>query len=66
MVRNIVGVLVLVGMNKINPFDMKHLLEQKNNKLIYNQAPSYGLYLCNVLYENNSAINYNDWNNIFG
>lgn len=50
MVRNIVGTLVLVGMRKWQPIDVKVALEKKSRASAGITAPSCGLYLTSVTY----------------
>jgi len=50
MVRIIVGTLVKIGEGKINPEDMKTIIENKNRQLAGKTMPAYGLYLINVEY----------------
>lgn len=50
MVRIMVGALIMVGINKINPEDIKNYFERKDKSLIKITAPACGLYLNNVTY----------------
>ncbi len=50
MVRNIIGTLVLVGKNRIEPQEVKKILEAKNRKLAGPTAPPQGLCLVRVEY----------------
>ena len=50
MVRNIVGTLVAVGLNKISPDEFKQILESRNRALAGATAPAHGLILKNVVY----------------
>lgn len=50
MVRNLVGALMLVGENKIEPDQMNDMLESKTNKYNYITAPASGLYLEKIEY----------------
>ena len=50
MVRNIVGTLVQVGLGKITPEDVKHILEIKDRTLAPATAPAHGLFLKTVKY----------------
>lgn len=50
MVRNIVGTLVMVGDGKIQPDDMKNILEAKNRSAAGVTAPPEGLYFMKVDY----------------
>ncbi len=51
MVRNIIGLLVYVGKEKISPLEAKSLLEAKFRNSIFPTAPAKGLTLTKVLYE---------------
>jgi tRNA pseudouridine38-40 synthase len=50
MVRNIVGALVEVGLGKITPEDVKHILETKDRTRAPATAPAHGLFLKRVKY----------------
>ena len=50
MVRNIVGTLVDVGLNKITPLNFKQILLSKNRKQASATAPAHGLFLLQVDY----------------
>ncbi len=50
MVRNIVGTLVDVGLDKITPDDFKQILLSKNRNLAGITAPAHGLFLMEVKY----------------
>lgn len=50
MVRNIVGTLVDVGLEKITPSDFKIILESKDRNLAGVTAPAHGLFLMQVKY----------------
>ena len=50
MVRNIVGTLVDVGLDKISPADFKGILESKDRDQAGATAPAHGLFLTNVNY----------------
>ena len=50
MVRIIVGTLIDVGLGKINPTDVKTILEAKNRTVASETAPAKGLYLFKVQY----------------
>jgi len=50
MVRNIVGTLLLIGRNQIEPEDIKKILEANSRNAAGPTAPSYGLYLISVDY----------------
>ncbi len=52
MVRNIVGVLIEIGSNKIKVNDVQDILEKKDRREAGITAPSSGLYLMDVEYEN--------------
>ncbi|MFP3361215.1 tRNA pseudouridine(38-40) synthase TruA, partial [Planococcus sp. SIMBA_143] len=51
MVRIIVGVLLDVGQGRRNPEDINELLKQKDRPLVGETIPPQGLYLWNVVYE---------------
>ncbi|WP_404457082.1 tRNA pseudouridine(38-40) synthase TruA [Oceanobacillus kapialis] len=51
MVRIIVGVLLDIGQGRRNPEDIKTLLAQKDRRLVGETIPPQGLYLWNVVYE---------------
>ena len=53
MVRNIVAVLVKVGLEKYPPIKVKEILEAHDKSLVNQMAPSQGLYLLNVHYSPN-------------
>ncbi|MBF0120949.1 MAG: tRNA pseudouridine(38-40) synthase TruA [Desulfobacterales bacterium] len=50
MVRNLVGTLVYVGLQKITPDEFKQILLSKNRKLAAPTAPPQGLFLMQVKY----------------
>ena len=50
-VRNMVGLLIRVGQEKISPEDVKKILESKDRTKSGKTAPSEGLYLWNVEFE---------------
>lgn len=50
MVRNLVGTLIEVGENKINPKEIKTILESKNRENAYKTISPVGLYLKDVKY----------------
>lgn len=50
MVRNMVGALIMVGEEKIQPNAIKEMLEQEKNIYNYSNAPSQGLYLIDIKY----------------
>jgi tRNA pseudouridine38-40 synthase len=50
MVRNIVGTLVDVGLNKITPAEFKGILESKDRSNASATAPAHGLFLMEVKY----------------
>jgi tRNA pseudouridine38-40 synthase len=50
MVRNIVGTLVDVGLDKITPDDFKRILISKDRNLAGITAPAHGLFLVEVKY----------------
>ncbi len=51
MVRNIVGALVEVGLGRLTPDELKHILESKDRSLAPPPAPPQGLFLKEVVYE---------------
>lgn len=56
MVRNIVGVLLMVGEEKIEPIGLKDIIEAKNRRLAGPTAPAKGLHLVAVGYPEEFAI----------
>lgn len=50
-VRNMVGILIKVGENKISTEDVEKILESKDRTTGGKTAPSQGLYLVNISYE---------------
>jgi tRNA pseudouridine38-40 synthase len=50
MVRNIVGTLVDVGLDKITPDEFKQILVSKDRNLAGITAPAHGLFLTEVTY----------------
>jgi tRNA pseudouridine38-40 synthase len=50
MVRNIVGTLVDVGLEKITPDDFNRILKSKDRSDAGVTAPAHGLYLMQVQY----------------
>lgn len=50
MVRIIVGTLIDAGLGKLNPMDIKEILEAKDRKVAPETAPAKGLYLFKVQY----------------
>ena len=50
MVRIIAGTLVEVGMGKISPEAVKHIVESKDRTLAGHTAPPQGLFLVEVYY----------------
>ena len=50
MIRNIVGTVIDVGSGKINPVDIKNILDMKNRKYASSTASPNGLYLLDVKY----------------
>jgi len=50
MVRNLMGALLLVGENKIEPKCVKEMLDKKENIYHYKTVPACGLYLMKVEY----------------
>ncbi len=51
MVRNIAGTLVDAGRGKIEPEQVKKIIDSKDRKLASATAPAWGLYLKDVIYE---------------
>ena len=51
MVRNMVGLLIAVGEEKIEPSDIKEILEKEDRVFAKKTAPSEGLYLYDVYYD---------------
>lgn len=51
-VRNMVGILIKVGENKISTKDVEKILESKDRTKSGKTAPAEGLYLVEVIYEN--------------
>lgn len=58
MVRDIVGMLYLVGSYQRSTYFAKYALDQCNNTVFDKRAPPYGLYLANVRYTNDPPFNY--------
>ena len=50
MVRNIVGTLVAVGLDKLTPHDFKRILDSKDRSQAGATAPAQGLTLVKVNY----------------
>lgn len=50
-VRNMVGILIKVGENKLQPEEIKKIIESKDRTKSGKTAPAQGLYLTNVSYE---------------
>ena len=50
MVRMIVGTLIAVGSDKLDPFKIDELLDTKVNDRVSYKAPSQGLYLFDINY----------------
>lgn len=55
MVRNIVGTLVEVGLNRFSPEEVKRILKSRDRTQAGRTAPPQGLYLIRVLYAKPSA-----------
>ncbi len=55
MVRNIIGTLVDVGLNKISTKDFSNILAFKDRTKAGVTAPSFGLFLMNVRYDENNS-----------
>ena len=51
MVRNLMGALLLVGENKIEPIQVKEMLDKKENIYHFKTVPACGLYLMKVDYK---------------
>ncbi|MBS1549393.1 MAG: tRNA pseudouridine(38-40) synthase TruA [Bacteroidetes bacterium] len=51
MVRSIVGTMVDVGTGKINPNDVRRIIEEKNRNAAGTSAPAQGLFLVDVGYD---------------
>ena len=49
-VRNMVGILIRVGENKIEPEIIKEIIESKDRRKSGKTAPPEGLYLTNIVY----------------
>ena len=49
-VRNMVGILIKVGENKLSPKDVDKILQSKDRTKSGKTAPSEGLYLTNIVY----------------
>ena len=49
-VRNMVGVLIRVGENKLSPEEIKKIIDSKDRTKSGKTAPSEGLYLVDVYY----------------
>lgn len=58
MVRDIVGMLYLVGSFQRSTYFAKYVLDQCNNALFSERAPPYGLYLANVRYPEDPPFDY--------
>ncbi len=50
-VRNMIGVLIRIGENKLSPKDVEKILESKDRTKSGKTAPAEGLYLADVKYE---------------
>ena len=50
MIRNIVGTLIEVGEGKVDPKEIKDIIEKEDRKEAYKTAPPHGLYLKDVNY----------------
>lgn len=51
MVRNLVGALMLVGEEKVNPIAIKEMIDSEKNIYNFSTVPANGLYLMEVNYE---------------
>lgn len=54
-VRNMVGILIKVGENKISTEDVEKILESKDRTTSGKTAPAVGLYLTKVTYKENES-----------
>jgi tRNA pseudouridine38-40 synthase len=54
MVRNIVGTLVAVGLQRIRPEKVQEILSSRNRRYAASTAPPQGLFLMEVKYEANA------------
>ena len=52
-VRNMIGTLLRIGEEKLEPIDMKRILLSQDRTQAFKTAPSEGLYLTKVTYEKN-------------
>ena len=50
-VRNMVGILIKVGEGKLNPSEIKRIIESKDRTKAAKTAPAEGLYLVDVIYK---------------
>jgi len=50
MVRAIVGTMVEIGLGKLEPEDMKRIIESKNRSEAGQSAPAQGLFLADIVY----------------
>ncbi len=55
MVRNMIGTLVDVGLNKISPLEIDTILKSCDRKLAGQTAPAHGLFLAKISYRNSSS-----------
>ena len=53
MVRSIVGTLIDVGCGKINPLDVKNILEKKDRREAGVSVPAKALFLTQINYPEN-------------
>ncbi|MHC5065170.1 MAG: tRNA pseudouridine(38-40) synthase TruA [Planctomycetota bacterium] len=58
MVRTIAGTLIEVGLGKINPDEIRHILASRDRSQAGPNAPAQGLYLMRVLYPADSLRTY--------
>ncbi|HBI01136.1 MAG TPA: tRNA pseudouridine(38-40) synthase TruA, partial [Flavobacterium sp.] len=50
MVRAIVGTMINIGQGKIEPEQLRNIIESKNRSQAGFSAPAHGLYLTQILY----------------
>ena len=51
-IRNMIGILIWIGQNKMEPDNMKKIIENKDRSKFGKCAPACGLYLVNIKYNN--------------
>ena len=59
MVRNIVGMLVDVGLGKLKPKQVKMIIQKRDRSFSSKMAPAHGLFLWRVAYPQIFKIKYN-------